>query len=140
MASGPEFSLSSQIPTLRARRLLWLAFALMLPLPFIGLEVGYAPPLRMLFLGSLVLGFFMSAPDATAGLLLGLFLGQGLVWLSACYLLARLGTRLVAGTDGVERSRLTTLLALLVGMALFPIYQLPLSSGALQKNWLGLFQ
>lgn len=146
-AGALETPLETSIPVPRARRLLWLAFVLALPLPFYALQVGFAPPLRMLFIGSLVLGVFASGPEATAALFLGFFMGQGLLWLGVTYLLARLGSRLLglggsgsAGGGEIPAHRLYAVLGALVLIAMFPIYRLPYSSGEPVVSWLGLFQ
>jgi hypothetical protein len=124
----------------RGRRLIWLGFVLALPLPFFALQLGVAPPLRMLFLGSLVLGFFLSAPDSFSGLLLGLFVGQGLLWLGGTLLLARVVSNALGSDGGIERRRVLAVLGALFVIALLPVYRLPFSSGDLQTSWLGLFQ
>lgn len=132
--------MNDRIATPRATRLLWLGFLLTLPLPFFALQLGFAPPLRMFFLASLVFGFFLSAPESMSALLLGLFVGQGLLWLLGTRLLARVVTKWLGVDEGVPRARLLALLGTLFAAACLPIYHLPFSSGDLQTGWLGLFR
>jgi hypothetical protein len=132
--------LEEMIATPRARRLVWLGFVLVLPLPFFGLELGFAPPLRMFLLGSLVLGFFLSAPESMSGLLLGLFVGQGLLWLLGTRLLAGLVSKLLGSGGGMRRRRLLAVLGALLVIALLPVYHVPFSSGDRQTSWVGLFR
>lgn len=128
------------MPALRARRVLWLVLALTLPLPFWSLQLGFAPPVRMFFVGSLVLGFFVSAPESMSGLLLGLFMLQGAAWLAATYWIARLVLRWLGDGEQVDARRLYAVLGLIAVVALLPVYWLPLSSGASPTNWFGLFR
>jgi hypothetical protein len=132
--------LNETISSAQARRLLWLAFVLILPLPFFALQIGFAPPMRMLFVASLILGVFSSAPDPTAGLYLGFFLGQGLLGSGVCYVLARVVLRWLGGPEGVRRGRFIAGLAAMAVLAMFPIYYAPYSSAQMQTNWLGLFR
>jgi hypothetical protein len=124
----------------RSRRLLWLAFALSLPLPFMALQLGFAPPLRMFFLALLSFGFFLSAPEAASGMLTVVLAVQGLLWLLGTRLLARFVTSAMGGSGGVDTRRLIAVLGGLVVLALLPVYRLPFSSGERQTSWLGLFQ
>jgi hypothetical protein len=130
------------IPTIRARRLLWLGLALSLPLPVWAQQVGFMPIPRMFFVGALVTGFYVSSPNTLTTLYLTLYLGQGLLWLGATYLLARLFARLVGRDDGedVDVRRVYVILGGLVFLALLPIYYMPMSSGASPANWLGIFR
>lgn len=132
--------MTEMIGTPRTTRLLWLALALTLPLPYWALEWGIAPPIRMLFLGSLVLGFVLSGPSMLSVLFSSLYLAQGVLWLGLTYLLARIVARRLGGGEAVAVGRLAAVIAVLVVLALFPIYQLPMSSAEHQTNWLGLFR
>ena len=124
----------------QAIRWLWLALVLTLPLPYWALEWGFAPPVRMLFLGALVLGFVLSGPSTLSLLFSGLYLVQGLVWLGGTRLLAGFVVRRLAGAGEVAPGRLVAALAALVVLALLPVYQLPMSSAEHQTNWFGLFR
>ena len=132
--------MTAMIGAPRATRLLWLVLALTLPLPYWALEWGIAPPVRMLFLGSLVLGMVLSGPSMLSLLFSTLYLVQGVLWLGLTALLARIVVRRLSGGEGVARGRLAAAIAVLVLLALLPVYQLPMSSAEHQTNWLGLFR
>ena len=132
--------MNRSMPAPRARRLLWLALVLALPLPFFALAIGIAPPVRMLFVGSLVLGFFLSAPSMMTGLFLGIFMGQGMFWLAATRWLAKLGVRLLGSGAEVDARRIYAIVGALFVVSLLPIYQLPFSSGEQPTNLFGLFR
>ena len=124
----------------RAIRWLWLVLALTLPLPYWALEWGFAPPVRMLFLGGLVFGFVLSGPSTLSLLFSGLYLVQGLLWLGAARLLAGFACRSLGEAGEVAPGRLVAAVAVLVALALLPVYQLPMSSAEYQTNWFGLFR
>ena len=119
----------------------WLLFGvcvLALPVPFLSLESGSAPPLRLLFIGSLVLGVGVQDPDMMTGLLTLIYLGQGLLWSVGLYFLCGFAGRRLAGS----RARSLAVVAfavLLVGASFFPIYRTPFSSSGLHSNILGIF-
>ena len=122
-----------------AAGVLWVAFFLLLPLPYWFLSLGFGPPVRMAFVGSLALGFVLSGPGTVSWAMFGLF---GLQTVLAAYLTRRLAGSLVAafgGTTGVPLARLAAVMGVLVGLAALPIYYLPYSSGEVRTNWMGVF-
>ena len=124
----------------RAIRWLWWLQVFTLPLPYWALEWGVAPPVRMLFLGGLVLGFVLSGPSTLSLLFSVLYLLQGLLWLAGTRWLAGLVIRRLGGDGPVAPGRLAWAVGALVVLALLPVYQLPMSSAEYQTNWFGLFR
>ncbi len=119
-----------------SRRLLFAAFLLALPVPFLSVQPGFAPVLHLLFYGSLAAGVALGDPDSMSRLLALLHLGQGLGWALALYALARLATRLLGRGGPVRGPLALALVAALLAVALLPLYRTPLSSTGSRGNLL----
>ena len=121
---------------------LWLAFTLLVPVPFIMIVTGFAPPVRVWFL-TWVLGAIAIADGAQGpmAILLGVLVVEGLFFAGLAYFAAGLAlsgfarwlpARFVAPLGAVT---VTSLLC----MSFFEIYHLPHSSKAMYTNVTGLF-
>ena len=105
-----------------ARRLLWLGVLVFLPVPFISVQPGLVPVIRLLLLGSLAGGVALQDPDYLSRLFTLMFLGQGLAWAAVLYVAARVAAgRLPAAAP-------IAIVAVLAVGSLFPIYTTPFSS------------
>ena len=124
----------------RARRCLWLVLCLTLPLPFWTSTAGFAPPVRPLFVSTLIGGIALGAPNGPLPFFLAALLTQAVVGIGLMYLLARLLLRVLAESDGAIRARrLAAIVLSLLVMSLFSIYRIPLGSSGTRANLLGLF-
>ena len=124
-----------------ARKILFAALALLLPLPFFAASVELAPLLRLGLLTA-VLGAIVveDGTAGTGGVLAGLLLAQGLVYAALLWWLAHLAARALArAAPRLRAAILGVAVALLVGLASLPVYRTPLSSRSATANWLGLF-
>lgn len=119
-----------------SRRILWLAFLLALPVPFLSVQTGLAPVANLLFYGSLAAGVWLGDPDSMSRLLALLHLGQGLVWALALYGLAWLVTRGLLRGGEVRGGLVAALVLGLLAASLFPLYRTPLSSTGARANLL----
>jgi hypothetical protein len=120
----------------------WALFALCiatLPLPFIGLENGQAPAIRLLFIGSLVAGVLVQDPDPIGGVLTAIYLGQGLLWSAFLYFVTRFAARKLAAIGSKQTIVLGLLSLVLIGASFFEIYRTPMSSSGVHSNILGVF-
>ena len=123
-------------------RVLFLAAALTLPLPWYLGEVESSPLVRLAFFTSLF-GSVLAAEGGggTTALLFGLGLAQTLAWGAALRLAAALVARALAGLRSQAwRAAIVAALAVgLCGAGLLPIYQTPLSSSRARSSLLGIF-
>jgi hypothetical protein len=124
-----------------ARRILWIAFLVALPVPFLGVGMGVAPPLRMLFLGSLVSLVYLQDPDYLSQVIGSLLLGQGIAWSALLYGVARFAARAIGRIDasGARAAVVLVLVACLLTASLFPIYRTPFSSSGARSSLLQVF-
>ena len=105
-----------------ARRLLWLGLLVFLPVPFIAVQPGLVPVIRLLLLGSLAGGVALQDPDYLSRLFTLMFLGQGLAWAAVLYAAARVAVRRLPVAAPIA------IVAVLAVGSLFPIYTTPFSS------------
>jgi hypothetical protein len=120
------------------QRILFGVCMLALPVPFLALESGTAPPLRLLFMGSLVGGILVQDPDIMSSLLTALYLGQGLLWSAGLFFATRFVARRLAAS-ALRTPVVCALAIVLIGVSFFPIYRTPFSSAGLHTNILELF-
>jgi hypothetical protein len=123
------------------RTIHWILFGvcvLALPVPFMALESGAAPAIRLLFIGSLIAGVFVQDPDMMTTLLTALYLGQGILWCGALYLASRFVAGRIAGTS-LRVPLLCLIAAAVLGASLFPIYHTPMSSSGVDSSIRGVF-
>ena len=111
-----------------ARRLLWLGLLVFLPVPFLGIQPGLVPVMRLLLLGSLVGGVVLQDPDYLSRLFTLMFLGQGLLWAAVLYAVARIAVRRLPAAAPIA-----IVVVLAVG-SMFPIYTTPFSSSGTSSS------
>ena len=129
------------VPFETARRWLWIAALLTMPVPFYIGEIEWAPVLRLAFLTSLFGAVWLAEGGAKLGSLMAMGVLQTFVYAA----LFRLAAGLVA--RGAERiaspplrvAAVGTLIFLLVTSALLPIYETPLSSAHFRSSLWQLF-
>lgn len=124
------------------RVLLWLAFLVALPMPYWVFETGRVPALWLGELTSFVLAMVLSEGGMVTRVVATLFTVQTLLFVGVTYLLARLGSRLIARLPSAGGRTAVTLVAVLVvlGASLLPLYRSPLVAGGAPVNVLALFQ
>lgn len=122
-------------------RVLFLAAAAALPLPWYLGEAESAPLVRLAFFTSLFGSVLaLEGGGRTTALLFGLGLAQTLGWGAALRLAAALVARALAGLRS-SAWRATIVAALAIGMlgaGLLPIYHTPLSSVRARSSLLGI--
>lgn len=119
------------------RRLLWVAAALTLPVPFFLAQTGIVPPARVLMLAGITGAVIASGGGGGVVTLAAvLLLAQAALWLAACWAGAALLARLLDRAGGGLASLLTVLLvaaAVLVALRL-PLYRDPFAAHALHAT------
>lgn len=124
-----------------ARRVLWAALLLALPVPYWVLEGGRVPTIWLLEVAGYSLAALMAEGGSIVALISGLFVAEAIL---AVFTL-RVGAGLLAST--IERriapERRTLAVALITGGllagALLPIYATPLVEGGRSVNLFGVF-
>ena len=122
-------------------RVLFLAAALALPLPWYLGEMESAPLARLAFFTSLVGSVLVVEGGRTTALIFALGLAQTVAWGAALRLVAALVARALAGLRSPAwRTTIVAALAIgMIGAGLLPIYQTPLSSQRARSSLLGIF-
>ncbi len=129
--------------TRASRRMLWIAAALLVPLPVLFPGPGLVPAARFLMLGgaSLAVMLFESSRGAVIPLA-ALLLLQGIAWLGALWLVAALAARLLARLPSHARLWVTLVIVaagLVVG-ATTEIYHTPFAAEAARGNLLHVYR
>ena len=124
-----------------AGRVLFLAAAAALPLPWYLGEMESAPLARLAFFTSLVGSVLAVEGGRTTALIFALGLAQTVAWGAALRLVAALVARALAGLRSPAwRTTIVAALAIgMIGAALLPIYRTPLSSQRARSSLLGIF-
>ncbi len=129
--------------TRASRRILWIASALLVPLPVLFPGPGLVPAARFLMLGgvSLAVMLFESTRGAV-GPLAALLLLQGIAWLGVLWLGAALAARLLTRLPPQARLRATLAIVLagLVVGATVEIYHTPFAAEAAWGNLLHVYR
>jgi hypothetical protein len=120
--------------------LLWAVLLCTVPVPFFMVQIGWVPVARLLVLSTLGLAVLVTEPGFDAGFVTGLLVPQTLLAAGLLRVVAgRLGSTLERAAPGWRDWLTGTLITLLIGLALQPIYRTPLSTLP-QGNLLGLLQ
>ena len=130
------------MPPRTARRWLWIAALLTMPVPFYLGAVERAPVLRLLFLSGL-LGLVVAAEGGTTtGMLVVLGLLQAAVYAGLFLLAASLVARALAriASEPLRVAAVGTVIFLLAVSAVLPIYETPLSSTRMRSNIFEIFE
>ena len=127
--------------TRSTRICLWLAALATVPVPYFLPEGESAPTLRLAFLtGLMTLVYSVEGPGPLVSAWV-MAIVQLLVWSGVLYAGAGLVTRTLAALRSAPRSLVTAaIVAALLSMSMFPIYETPLSSTRLRSNALHLFE
>jgi hypothetical protein len=126
-----------------ARWILWIAAALLVPLPFFLVETGTVPAARLLMLGSVTLMLIaVEGGQGAVGIAAALLLAQAILYLVALWLLVTALLRPLR-----HRSPKTIALAtgatLLIGIVLattFEIYRTPFRTRSLHATVLHVYE
>jgi hypothetical protein len=125
------------------RWLLWLAAMAALPVPLFGIGTGRVPPLHQLELGVLALAFtLLERAQGIGPLLVGLFLGQALVYAVLLWLAAGFAAAALSRLPPLSRTRVACFLVVL-GLALAimqPIYRTPYSARSAHSKLLDVYR
>ncbi len=122
--------------------ILWLALFGLMPVPFVLAGTAFAPPLRILFLATLLGG--VAVADGAQGpmlIFLGLLFGEVVIFGTLSYLAAGLVLR-VFGKLAPQRfvaPLVAVTIASLLGLSFLDIYHTPHSSSGPYSNIAGLF-
>lgn len=124
-----------------ARRWLWIAALLVMPVPFYLAEVEWAPVLRLAFLSSLFGAVALAEGGAKVAGLMTMGLIQTLAYLGLFWLAAGLAAQLFAriASPPLRVAAVGTVIFLLFTSSLLPIYETPLSSTRLRSTLWQLF-
>jgi len=125
-----------------ARRWLWVAALVTMPVPFYLGALEWAPVLRLAFLTGLV-GLVVAAEGGSTTMLLGLLgVVQVALYAGLFFLAAGLAARALERIRSapLRAAALGTAIFLLGASALMPIYETPLSSTRLRSNVLQIFE
>ena len=129
--------------TRASQRILWIASALLVPLPVLFPGPGLVPAARFLMLGgvSLAVMLFESTRGAVAPLA-ALLLLQAVVWLALLWLVAGLAARGLARLRSQARMRVTLALvaAALLLAATTEIYHTPFAAEVARGNLLHVYR
>jgi hypothetical protein len=126
-----------------ARRLLWLALLLMLPLPLLGIDRGLVPAGRSLMLGAIcALVILLESANGVAGLLVAVFWGQALVYSLLLWCVAWGIVRLTRGLSSRGRGALVLggILAIALLCSSIEIYRTPYRAASIHSSLLGVYQ
>jgi hypothetical protein len=130
------------VPHATARRWLWIAALLTMPVPFYLGQLEWAPVLRLGFLTLLFGAVALAEGGGTVIALCVLGLVQAAVYASLFRMVADLGARglLRFAPEPLRAAAVGSAVFLLVMTAQLPIYETPLSSTRLRSNLWQLFE
>jgi len=125
-----------------ARRWLWLAALVTMPVPFYLGQVEWAPVMRLAFLTSLFSAVVLAEGGDTMTLFTLLGWVQTAVYAGLFFLVAHVASRLVSKISAppLRVAAVGTVVFLLVVSSLLPIYETPLSSTHLRSDLWQLFE
>jgi hypothetical protein len=125
------------------RRVLWTAFVLTIPLPFLLVEIGRVPAARVLMLGGITLAVIaVEGSQGAVGTAAALLLAQGLVHLALLWLAAYAASRVFVLGSPRSTALLTAaaVVALVLFASAFEIYRTPFSARSLRANLLHVYE
>jgi hypothetical protein len=121
-----------------ARRLLFLAAVVLVPVPYWAVEVERAPVVRLVALAVMTGGAAVTEPGGVVSILAGFLVLQALLWLVALALAARLIVRLLP--EGRRGQAVAAVVGVLAGASLLRIYHTPFSRAEAWTNVLGILR
>jgi len=123
------------------RRVLWLVLLVALPVPYWVFEPGRAPTLWLAELTAFVLAMLLSEGGMVTQIVATLFAVQTLLFAGLTWILARYATRALVRVPEERRTGVALAAAALVlAVALLPVYRSPLVAGGAPVNLVGLFE
>ncbi len=129
--------------TRTSRRLLWLTFVLVVPLPFYLVVTGWVPPARLLMLGGAALAVIAAeGSQGAVGLLAALVFAQAVLQLALLWGLAWLVARAL-GSRSRRRTALATMIVVATSLALaasVDLYRTPFRTEGLRGGLLQIFE
>lgn len=119
-----------------ARRILWLALVVALPVPYWVFEGGWVPTIWLYELAGFTLAVLFTEGGSIVALITGLFVLQAVVATAALYVIARFATSVLDRSLPNDRrtAGVTAVIALVLVGALFRIYSTPLVAGGEHIN------
>ncbi len=121
-----------------ARRLLWLAVIVLLPVPYWAIEVERAPVSRLVLLAAMTAAVWIREPGGVASIVAGALVAQSVLWLALLWVAARLAVRwLPAARRGPA---VAALVAGLLAISLLPIYYTPFAQRGQRANLWGILR
>jgi hypothetical protein len=124
----------------RTKWLLWLAGALLLPLPYLFLQEGAVPVVRYAFLAVIAAGYaaFVDGSEVAWPMTFIVAVHAG-IYALLLYAVAGAAARFMP--ERRRKHAVVTAFALGFTVALlFPIYATPMDDEAARSSWIGLFQ
>ena len=129
--------------TRAARWMLWIAFVLMVPVPFLMLGSGWVPAARLIMLGgiSLAVALFENASGAV-GMLSVILLAQGLLYMGLLWLAAHFASRWLDRFSS-RTATAVTLVVVAAGVLIastFELYRGPYRAQSPRANLLHVYE
>lgn len=110
----------------------WFLCLLLLPLPFISVQIGLVPVVRMLLLGSLGAAVWVVDADYISALVAAMLV-QGLLWGVLLFFVTRALSR------RLSRTLVAAVAAALLLASVFPIYRTPFSTTGVTSSIFEIF-
>lgn len=121
-----------------ARRVLWLAAILLVPVPYWAIEVERAPVARLVLLAAVTGATAIVEPGGVGSLVGGALVAQALLWLVVWAVVARLVVRLLPAAR--RGPAVALIVAALLVVSLLPVYHTPFARTGPRANLLGIFR
>jgi hypothetical protein len=123
---------------LAARRVLWVAALLLIPVPYWAIEVERAPVARLVLLAAVTGAAMLAEPGGVGSIVGGALVAQAILWLLVWAVVARLVERRLRATWRTPAVAL--IVAALLVIALLPVYRMPFARTGPRANVLGIFR
>src|SRR5262245_21097171 len=123
---------------LAARRVLWLAAVFLVPVPYWGIEVERAPVARLVLLAVVTGAAALAEPGGVGSIVGAALVAQAVLWLGAWAVVARLVARHLPATW--RSPAVALIVAVLLVVAILPVYRTPFARTGPRTNLLGIFQ
>jgi hypothetical protein len=126
-----------------ARWVLWVTFAVAVPLPFFLAETGRVPAARLLMLGAVAAAVIVAeGSQGAVGIAAGLLFGQALLWLALLWLAASLVSRaLRLGSPRTVAAVTAVVVAgILAAATVLEPYHTPFRTRSLRANLLHVYE
>jgi fructose-specific phosphotransferase system IIC component len=123
-------------------RVLWMVFAMTLPLPYFVVEIERVPLARIVLFAGLTTAAAVTEPDFASRAIAGMLVVQAGFYGGLLYGLARATARLIERRVPPQRRRayLSLIVMVLLIGSLFPIFHTPLSNRSSRATLFGILQ